>query len=112
MLVGVAVGVLVFPGMALASVVLLSTMLASTDAALGQKVMSDPTVPSRVRQSLDVEGGLNDCLAVPFFLIALEIANAELETSAPSAGLSTMAEQISCVEANRHKSRGLQLAGD
>ena len=112
MLAGVAVGVLVFPGMALASVVLLSTMLASTDAALGQKVMSDPTVPSRVRQPLDVEGGHNDGLAVPFFLVALEIANAELETSAPSAGLSTMAEQISCVEANRHKSRGLQLAGD
>lgn len=67
---------------------------------------------SRVRQPLDVEGGHNDGLAVPFFLVALEIANAELETSAPSAGLSTMAEQISCVEANRHKSRGLQLAGD
>ncbi|WP_120337333.1 cation:proton antiporter [Cryobacterium soli] len=91
---GVLVGVLVFPGMALASVVLLSTMLASTDAALGQKVVSDPAVPARVRQALDVEGGLNDGLAVPFFLVALELANAELETSAPSAVLVTMAEQI------------------
>ena len=78
MLAGVAVGVFVFLGMVLASVVLLSTMLASTDAAWGQKVMSDPTVPSRVRQPLDVEGGHNDCLAVLFFLVALEIANAEL----------------------------------
>jgi NhaP-type Na+/H+ or K+/H+ antiporter len=91
---GAAVGALVFPGMALASVVLLSTMLASTDAALGQKVVSDPAVPARVRQALDVESGLNDGLAVPFFLVALELANAELETSASSAVLITMAEQI------------------
>ncbi len=41
MIAGVGVGWLVFPGMALASVVLLSTMLASTDAALGQR--SSPT---------------------------------------------------------------------
>jgi NhaP-type Na+/H+ or K+/H+ antiporter len=91
---GAAVGALVFPGMALASVVLLATMLASTDAALGQKVVSDPAVPPRVRQALDVESGLNDGLAVPFFLVALAIANAELETDVPTAVISNMAEQI------------------
>lgn len=80
MLTGLGVGVLVFPAMALASVFLLATMLAPTDAALGHKVVSDPAVPVRVRQSLDVESGLNDGLAVPFFLVALEIANAELQT--------------------------------
>ncbi|MBC7442871.1 MAG: cation:proton antiporter [Ramlibacter sp.] len=50
MLAGTVVGALVFPGMALASVVLLATMLASTDAALGQKVVSDPNVPARLRR--------------------------------------------------------------
>ena len=70
MVAGAGVGVLVFPGMALARVVLLSTMLASTDAALGQKVVTDTSVPARVRQALDVESGLNDGLAVPFFLVA------------------------------------------
>ena len=55
-------------------------MLSSTDAALGQQVVTDPSVPARVRQALDVESGLNDGLAVPFFLVALDLANAELTT--------------------------------
>jgi NhaP-type Na+/H+ or K+/H+ antiporter len=94
MVAGAGVGWLVFPGMALASVVLLSTMLASTDAALGQKVVSDTSVPARVRQALDVESGLNDGLAVPFFLVALDIANAELKTGLTWAVASNAAEQI------------------
>lgn len=94
MLAGVGIGVLVFPDMAIASVVLLATMLASTDAALGQKVVSDEQVPGRVRQALDVESGLNDGLAVPFFLVALSIANAELETGITSAVVTSMAAQI------------------
>ena len=94
MIAGVGVGWPVFPGMALASVVLLSTMLASTDAALGQKVVTDTLVPARVRQALDVESGLNDGLAVPFFLVALDVANAELETGVTSAVVSNAAAQI------------------
>jgi len=94
MLAGAGVGVLVFPGMALASVFLLSTMLASTDAALGQRVVSDTSVPARVRQALDVESGLNDGLAVPFFLVALDLANAELKTGITWAVISNTAAQI------------------
>jgi hypothetical protein len=56
LLAGMGAGVLVFPGMALGSVFLLSTMLVATDAALGQKVVTDASVPSRVRQALDVAG--------------------------------------------------------
>jgi sodium/hydrogen antiporter len=94
MLAGTGVGVLVFPGMALASVFLLSTMLCSTDAALGQKVVSDSSVPDRVRQALDVESGLNDGLAVPFFLVALDLANAELTTGITWAVAKNAAEQV------------------
>ena len=94
LLAGAGVGMLVFPGMALASVFLLSTMLASTDAALGQKVVSDPSVPARVRQALDVESGLNDGLAVPFFLVALDLANSELTTGITSAVVTNAAQQI------------------
>jgi NhaP-type Na+/H+ or K+/H+ antiporter len=94
MLAGTGAGVLLFPGMALASVFLLSTMVCSTDAALGQKVVTDPSVPDRVRQALDVESGLNDGLAVPFFLVALDLANAELTTGITSAVVSNAAEQI------------------
>ena len=94
MLAGAGVGLLVFPGMALASVFLLSIMLSSTDAALGQKVVTDPSVPDRVRQALDVESGLNDGLAVPFFLVALDLANAELTTGITWAVVTNAAEQI------------------
>jgi len=94
MLAGVGVGLLMFPGMALASVVLLATMLASTDAALGQKVVSDPKVPARVRQALDVESGLNDGLAVPFFLVALDVANADLHGGVTEVVVSNMVAQI------------------
>ena len=94
MLAGTGVGVLLFPGMALASVFLLSTMLCSTDAALGQKVVTDTAVPARVRQALDVESGLNDGLAVPFFLVALDLANAELTTGFTWAVIRNAATQI------------------
>ncbi|MGR2751867.1 cation:proton antiporter [Agromyces arachidis] len=94
LLAGVGAGVLVFPGVEFASIVLLATMLAPTDAALGQKVVSDPSVPPRVRQSLDVESGLNDGLTVPIFLVVLSIANAELEGGITTAVASSMAQQV------------------
>ncbi|HSO42457.1 MAG TPA: cation:proton antiporter [Rhodospirillales bacterium] len=94
LLAGTGAGLLLFPGMALASVFLLSTMLASTDAALGQRVVTDTAVPARVRQALDVESGLNDGLAVPFFLVALDLANAELTTGITWAVISNAATQI------------------
>ena len=51
-------------------------MLAPTDAALGQAVVTDPRVPSRIRQGLNVESGLNDGICVPLLLIAIAIAEA------------------------------------
>ena len=94
MIAGTGVGLLLFPGMALASVALLAIMLSSTDAALGQRVITDEAVPARVRQTLDVESGLNDGLAVPFFLVALDIAMAELTTGVTWAVVGNAAEQI------------------
>ena len=94
MLAGTAAGLLVFPGMALASAFLLSTMVASTDAALGQRVVTDKAVPVRVRQALDVESGLNDGLAVPFFLVAVDLSLAQLSSGVTAAVVRNMAEQI------------------
>ncbi|WP_344371495.1 sodium:proton antiporter [Agromyces tropicus] len=93
-LAGSGIAALVFPSMAFASAFLLATMLAPTDAALGQKVVADPRVPARVRQALDVESGLNDGLAVPLFLVALSIANAELEFGLSGVVAGSMAAQI------------------
>ena len=86
MVFGLGAGVLLFPGMAVASAFLLSTMLCSTDAALGQRVVEDTAVPARVRQALDVESGLNDGLAVPFFLVAMDISMADTDTRGSGGG--------------------------
>ncbi len=91
---GLGVGVLVFPTMALASTFVLSTMICSTDAALGQRVVSDKSVPTRGRQALDVESGLNDGLAVPFFLIAVDLSLAKLTTGVTAAVVRNMVQQI------------------
>ena len=55
---------------------LLATMLAPTDAALGKAVVSNPRVPERIRQALNVESGLNDGIALPVFVVLLEAAQA------------------------------------
>jgi NhaP-type Na+/H+ or K+/H+ antiporter len=65
----------------------LSIVLAPTDAALGQAVVTDESLPSRVRQGLNVESGLNDGLCVPLLTIALAVA--ETEAGSTSAAHST-----------------------
>jgi NhaP-type Na+/H+ or K+/H+ antiporter len=56
---------------------LLGAALAPTDAALGSAVMSDRRVPYRVRQTLNVESGLNDGIATPVVTVALAAIAAE-----------------------------------
>ncbi len=53
----------------------LGAVLAPTDAALGQAVVSSPQVPLRIRQALNVESGLNDGIALPFVLIFVSLAS-------------------------------------
>ena len=55
----------------------LAVLLAPTDAALGQVVVTSGRLPVGIRQSLNVESGLNDGICVPLFLVALAIAQAE-----------------------------------
>ena len=53
---------------------IVGTVLAPTDAALGQAVVSNPLVPARIRQALNIEAGLNDGLSVPFLALFLILA--------------------------------------
>jgi NhaP-type Na+/H+ or K+/H+ antiporter len=55
----------------------LGVILSPTDASLGQAVVTNPRVPVRIRQTLNVESGLNDGIAMPFLLMALNLALAE-----------------------------------
>ena len=49
-LAGAIAGAAIVPGIGLAEGLVLAVMLASTDAALGQAVVSDERIPSRIRQ--------------------------------------------------------------
>ncbi|MCA9471902.1 MAG: cation:proton antiporter [Nitrospira sp.] len=49
---------------------LVAAILTPTDAALGQTVVTNQSVPSPLRQGINVESGLNDGLALPFVIIA------------------------------------------
>lgn len=69
-------------------------LLAPTDAALGQAVVTLPILPSRVRQGLNVESGLNDGICVPLFLIVLAIARAESGAIGGGAAVRLVTEQI------------------
>ena len=57
-----------FPGWPIVAVALIAALLAPTDAALGQSVVSNKLVPERVRRGLTVESGLNDGMALPIIL--------------------------------------------
>lgn len=62
------------PGWSIFAVALLAAILAPTDAALGQAVISNPVVPERARRALTVESGLNDGLALPVILLFASLA--------------------------------------
>ncbi len=92
--VGTLAAVAVFGQITLIEAVLLAIVLAPTDAALGQAVVSDPRIPSRVRQGLNVESGLNDGICVPLLLIAIAIAEAQEGAIGNGAALHLVLEEI------------------
>jgi sodium/hydrogen antiporter len=74
---GTVAALALLPGLDLWTAAALATMLAPTDAALGLPVVSNRRLPSRIRQGLNVESGLNDGVCVPLLIILLTIAEAE-----------------------------------
>jgi len=73
---GTAVALALPLGLDLYHAALLAAVLAPTDAALGQSVVSNANVPVRIRQALNVESGLNDGIAVPIVLLFATLAAA------------------------------------
>ena len=71
---GFLVAVIVFPELQTLEMVLLAAMLAPTDAALGKPVVTNPTVPAAMRESLNLESGLNDGICVPIVVLLLGLA--------------------------------------
>jgi len=58
-------------GMGAWMAVLVGAALAPTDAALGAAVMTNPSVPERIRRVLNVESGLNDGIVTPVVIVAI-----------------------------------------
>ena len=73
---GTAVALALPLGFSFWEAALLAAILAPTDAALGQAVVSSRFVPARIRQTLNIESGLNDGIALPFVLIFAFLAGA------------------------------------
>ncbi|MCF8034010.1 MAG: cation:proton antiporter [Desulfarculaceae bacterium] len=78
-LTGFLAGWWLLPGLEAWEAAALAAILAPTDAALGQATIVNPAVPGRIRQTLNVESGLNDGLALPLVLITLSLASASQE---------------------------------
>jgi NhaP-type Na+/H+ or K+/H+ antiporter len=91
---GTAIAALVLSDLTFWEAAIVGTVLAPTDAALGQPVVSNPRVPARVRQALNVEAGLNDGLSVPFLALFLTLTEAEEEHLSASVWIRFALEQV------------------
>ncbi|MGZ4249984.1 MAG: cation:proton antiporter [Solirubrobacteraceae bacterium] len=91
---GAALAALVFDHLSLAEAIVLAVLLAPTDAALGEAVVTEPRLPSRIRQGLNVESGLNDGICVPLLLIALAAADVEDKTASTHHAITIVLEEI------------------
>ncbi len=74
LLAGYGAGVALLGELSWLEIALLATLLAPTDAALGQAVVKNQSVPPVLRRGLNVESGLNDGICVPVLLVFLTLA--------------------------------------
>lgn len=72
---GTVMAAVLFTDLSIWEAAMIGAIIAPTDAALGAAVISNPRVPARIRQALDVESGLNDGVSLPFLLIFMALAS-------------------------------------
>jgi len=77
MIFGFLIAIPLFPNQNLWLIALIALILSPTDAALGQAVVTSKLVPEKIRQSINVESGLNDGIALPPVLICIAILASE-----------------------------------
>jgi NhaP-type Na+/H+ or K+/H+ antiporter len=73
-LLGAIFALIIFPHLSIWEAGILAAILAPTDAGLGQVIVSSPRVPTRIRNALNVEAGLNDGMSVPFMMFFIAMA--------------------------------------
>lgn len=70
---GALAGWWLIDGVTVGIALLIGVILAPTDAALAEPVLESERLPKRIRQTLNIESGLNDGLALPALIIAVGI---------------------------------------
>jgi sodium/hydrogen antiporter len=91
---GTVAAAAVFGELTVEEALILAVVLAPTDAALGQAVVTEPRVPQRIRQALNVESGLNDGICVPLLFAAVAIADVASEISGGRSPGTLLLEEI------------------
>lgn len=81
-------------GLPLGFALLIGVVLAPTDAALAEPVLENKSVPARVRQTLNIESGLNDGLAVPALLVAVALLEADEGMVTPAEAVLVFIQQL------------------
>lgn len=84
----------IFDQLTIGEAVILGVILAPTDAALGQAVVTEPSIPARIRQGLNVESGLNDGICVPLLFAAVAVADVESHISSGRSVGTLLVEEI------------------
>src|ERR1700744_2265212 len=92
--VGAVLAAVIFNQLSVTEAIVVAILLAPTDAALGEAVVTEPRLPSRIRQGLNVESGLNDGICVPPLLIALAATEVEDKATSGHHAIQIVAEQI------------------
>ncbi len=91
---GTVVAAAVFTDLELLEAAVLAAILAPTDAALGQAVVTSRHVPVRIRQALNVESGLNDGIALPIITVLAVAAAAGADLGDTNGWTAFAIEQI------------------
>jgi sodium/hydrogen antiporter len=94
---GAVAAAAIFGQISAAEAIILAIVLAPTDAALGQAVVTEPRIPPRIRQGLNVESGLNDGTCVPLLFAAVAVADVESEISGGRSPATLLLEEIGYV---------------
>jgi sodium/hydrogen antiporter len=93
LLAGTAVAYFLFDSIGLAAAFVLAAILTPTDAALGKSVVTSDDVPVSIRQTINVESGLNDGIMLPVVTAGVLLLAEEAGT-ADGSFISLLASEI------------------
>jgi NhaP-type Na+/H+ or K+/H+ antiporter len=85
---------LIFPDQPLIYMLLLALLLTPTDAALGKAVVSDPSVPAKIRSTINVESGLNDGIIFPILITVVAMIVSGLEHNGDNGWIGYVFKQV------------------